>query len=482
MKRIYNVVFAVLIALVGGMTALFIYSSYIEKPKIVTVTQPQAVQYANYPDQVGLPDLTGAAESSVQGVVHIQTSYQQQRQSMSSGNPFFDWFFGDMGKQYYEEQPQMQQASGSGVIISNDGYIVTNNHVIEKSQSIKVTLHDNREFEAKLVGTDPSTDIALLKIEADELPALPFGNSDELKLGQWVLAVGNPFNLNSTVTAGIISAKARGIGIIGGQMPIESFIQTDAAVNPGNSGGALVNTRGELVGVNTAIASRTGSYSGYSFAVPTSIVKKVVADLKEFGEVQRAILNIRIQTVNAELAKQLNLDKVEGVYVAAVDPDGAAKDAGMEEGDVILSIEGIKVNSTSELQEQVGRHRPGDKIQVLAKRKNKEKLFDVTLRNTRGGTGVVKDNLTVLGAELEPVNDKMMEKLKIRNGLVVKNLSNGKLKEAGIKKDFVITHVNKNSVGSVEEMKAIIQNIKGGVLLEGKYQNGESAYYVFGLE
>ncbi len=477
MKRIYVFIFAILTATVGGLSALHIYTHYIEKPKIVTVTQPQAVQYANFSGDGQLPDLTYAAEQSVQGVVNIQTQFQQQG-SMSSGNPLFDFFFGD---RYYYEQPPMQQATGSGVIISPDGYIVTNNHVIEKAQVIKVTLHDNREFDAKLVGTDPSTDIALLKIDEKNLPNIPFGDSDALKLGQWVLAVGNPFNLNSTVTAGIVSAKARGIGIIGGQLPIESFIQTDAAVNPGNSGGALVNTKGELVGINTAIASRTGSFTGYSFAVPVSIVKKVVEDIKEYGEVQRAIMGISIQTVNAELAKELGMDKIEGVYIASVAPDGAADQAGIQEGDVVVAIEGINVNSTSELQEQVGRYRPGKEIKVLVKRKNKEKVFAVTLRNTQGGMGVVKNNLNVLGAELEPADQATLEKLKIRNGLVVKELTSGKLKEAGLRKGFVITHVNKHSVNSVEEIKEIVKNIRGGVLVEGKYPNGEDAYYVFGL-
>lgn len=477
MKRIYFFIFAILMALVGGLSALHIYTNYIEKPKIVTVTQPQAVQYANYAGAGELPDLTYAAEQSVQGVVHIQTQFQYEGMT-SSGNPLFDFFFGD---RYQFEEPQMQQATGSGVIISTDGYIVTNNHVIERAKAIKVTLHDNREFEAKLIGTDPSTDIALLKIDGTSLPSLTFGDSDALKLGQWVLAVGNPFNLNSTVTAGIVSAKARGIGIIGGQMPIESFIQTDAAVNPGNSGGALVNTSGELVGINTAIASRTGSFSGYSFAVPVSIVKKVVEDLKEYGEVQRAVMGINIQTINAELAKELNMDKVEGVYIAGVVSDGAADQAGIKEGDVVVSIEGIRVNSTSELQEQVSRYRPGKEIQVVVNRKNKEKLFNVTLRNAQGGTGVVKNSLVVLGAQLEPVDDSMMQKLRIRNGLEVKALENGKLKEAGVKKGFIITHVNKHAVSTVEEIKEILKNIRGGVLVEGKYQNGDDAYYVFGL-
>lgn len=478
MRKIQNVIFSIIIAMVGGFSAIYIYTNYIEKPQVVTINEQKPVQYASLPAVSGNVDLTVAAENSVKAVVHIQTQYQQQS-TYHGGNPFFDFFFGDP---YYQQEPRVQQATGSGVIISSDGYIVTNNHVIEKSDLIKIILNDNREFEAKLIGTDPSTDIALLKIEGDDLPYLQWGDSDALKLGEWVLAVGNPFNLTSTVTAGIVSAKARGIGIIDrNRLPIESFIQTDAAVNPGNSGGALVNTRGDLVGINTAIASRTGSYSGYSFAVPASIVQKVVKDLKEYGEVQRALLGVSIQTVNAELAEKEDIDKIEGVYVAATSENGAAEEAGIEEGDVIVSVNNAHVNTVSELQEQISKYRPGDEVEVLVKRKNKEKLFTATLRNTRGGTGIVKNALTVLGAELEDVDDDLKSKLGLRNGLMVKELFDGKLKSAGIKEGFIITHVNKRPVTSVDEIREIIKMAQGGVLIEGKYKNGEDAYYVFGL-
>jgi len=476
MRKFQNVLFSVILAVVGGFIALYVYTNYFEKPKIVTVTEPRAVQYATLPSAPQGVDLTVAAEQTVAGVVHIQTEYQQQ--TYSSGNPFFDFFFGDP---YNQQQPRMQQASGSGVIISTDGYIVTNNHVIENSQTIKVILNDKREFEAHLVGTDPSTDIALLKVDGKGLPSIPWGNSDELKLGEWVLAVGNPFNLTSTVTAGIVSAKARGIGIIGAEMSIESFIQTDAAVNPGNSGGALVNTRGELVGINTAIASRTGSYSGYSFAVPVSIVHKVVEDLKEYGEVQRALLGVRIQTVNAELANELKLEKVQGVYVASVEPDGAANEAGIKEGDVIVTINNSKVNTSSELQEQISKYRPGQKVTVKVLRDNKENEFETILRNTRGTTDVVKNSMTVLGAELEIVNENTKANLNIRSGLVVTKLYDGKLKDAGIKEGFIITHVNKRPVNNVQEMNEILKQSKGGVLIEGKNKKGEEGYFVFGL-
>jgi len=477
MKKIQNIIFSVLIAIVGGFIAIFIYTNFFEKPQIVKVEEQKPVQFAKIGTMNSGQDLTYAAELSVKAVVHIQTQYKQQ--SYQGGNPFYDFFFGDP---YRQQEPRYQEASGSGVIISADGYIVTNNHVIESSDNIKIILNDKREFEAKLIGTDPDTDIALLKIDANDLPFLTWGVPDELKLGEWVLAVGNPFNLTSTVTAGIVSAKGRGIGIIGGQLPIESFIQTDAAVNPGNSGGALVNTNGYLVGINTAIASRTGTYSGYSFAVPSSIVKKVVDDLKQFGQVQRALLGVTIQSVNADLAKENNLSTIEGVYVSDVTEEGAARNAGIEKGDVIISIDGNKVNSTSELQEQIGKHRPADKVQVLVKRKNKEKLFTVELRNTKGGTGIVKNNnLSVLGAELEKVDEITRNKLNIRNGLIIKELSKGKLKDAGMREEFIITHVNKRAVNSVDDVKEVLKMAKGGVLIEGVYVNGEVAYYVFGL-
>lgn len=481
MRKVQNIIFSVIIAMVGGFSAVVIYKNYIEKPQVVTISEPKPVQYASMTGSAGNVDLTYAAENSVKAVVHIQTQYKQQTSTYQggSGNPFFDFFFGNP---YGQNEPRIQQASGSGVIISPDGYIVTNNHVIEHSDNINIVLNDNREFEGKLVGTDPSTDIALVKIDAENLPYVTWGNSDALKLGEWVLAVGNPFNLTSTVTAGIVSAKGRGIGIISGQLPIESFIQTDAAVNPGNSGGALVNTNGELIGINTAIASRTGSYSGYSFAVPSGIVKKVVSDLKEFGEVQRALLGVSIQAVTADLAEKEDIDKIEGVYVGTVSDDGAAEEAGIEEGDVILAVNDVNINTVSELQEQISRHRPGDEVKILVKRNNKEKLFTAVLRNTHGGTGIVKDDMSVLGAELAQIDDNLKARLNIRNGLIVKDLSKGKLKDAGIKEGFIITYVNKKSVKTVNDLKDILKISNGGILIEGKYKNGEDAYYVFQLQ
>jgi len=389
MNNLKKGLFTLLVALIGGFIALWAYTRYFDEPQIVTVPQDQSIRYASLPpsNSAPFPDLTFAAENSIHSVVHIKVL---QKGRYYGSNNIFDYFFGDGGNQ--QQQGPIRQGAGSGVIISSNGMIVTNNHVIDEADEINVVLNDKREFNAKLIGTDPSTDIALLKIEASGLSALTFGNSDELKLGEWVLAVGNPFNLTSTVTAGIVSAKSRDIGINPDQMRIESFIQTDAAVNPGNSGGALVDTQGKLVGINTAIASQTGSYSGYSFAIPANIVQKVVADLREFGEVQRALLNVNIGDVNAEIAKKFALDKIEGVFIGKAQPGGAADLAGIKDNDVIISVDGVNVNSTSELQEQISKHHPGDKITVVVKRDNKKKPFNVTLRNKHGDTDIVKSD------------------------------------------------------------------------------------------
>lgn len=315
---------------------------------------------ASHPTRV-LPsattDFTAAAELSVNAVVHVKTTYSIRQ---TTSDPLLEFFFG----RPLQQEQRVQQASGSGVIISEDGYIVTNNHVIDKARNIEVVLNDKRTYPATLVGTDPNTDIALLKIEDTGLPWIAFGNSDSLRVGEWVLAVGNPFNLTSTVTAGIVSAKARSINIISSDMKIESFIQTDAAVNPGNSGGALVNTRGELVGINTAIASQTGSYTGYSFAVPVTIVNKVVSDLKLYGTVQRGLMGVQIADITAEMKDRLNLTTMQGVYVGNVIQGSAADKAGLQTGDVIISIDDKIIDGTAQLQETVGQHKPGDVIQV----------------------------------------------------------------------------------------------------------------------
>ena len=480
MKNFKTGLFTLLVALVGGFVALWAYIRYFDDPKVFTVQQEQSMRYASLPaiNTSELPDLTFAAESSVHAVVHIKVT---QRGSSYGSNNIFDYFFGDANP--HSQQMPIRQGAGSGVIISSDGFIVTNNHVIDEADEIAVVLNDKREFKAKLIGTDPSTDVALIKIDASNLQTLKFSNSDNLKLGEWVLAVGNPFNLTSTVTAGIVSAKCRDIGINPDQMRIESFIQTDAAVNPGNSGGALVNTHGELVGINTAIASQTGTYSGYSFAIPSNIVQKVVGDLKEYGDVQRALLNVNIGDIDADVAKKYNLDKIEGVFVRKVLSGGAAELAGIKDNDVIISVDQVNVNSTAELQEQIGKHRPGDKVIVEVKRDNKRKPINVTLRNKHGDTAIVKgDNNPddIFGAKFVEVSDRDKQELGIRYGVKISELTSGKFKDVGIKKGFIITQVNKSAVSEVEELKRIIKNSKGGILVEGIYPNGEVAYYVFG--
>ena len=459
----------------GSFLAVFAYTKFFEKPpKVITIQDEQQMRYANLPfsSEGNLPDLTYAAEIAVHGVVHIKT--QSMRGGWSSGNPLLD-FFG------YRQEPQLARGFGSGVILTSDGYIVTNNHVIEGAQKIGVVLNDYREFEARLVGSDPSTDLAVLKIDGKNLPWLRYGDSDVLRLGEWVLAVGNPFNLTSTVTAGIVSAKARNIGINTAEFSVESFIQTDAAVNPGNSGGALVNQKGELVGINTAIASRTGSFAGYSFAVPITIVRKVVEDLKEFGEVQRALLGVVITTVNADVAKEFNLEKIEGVYVTEVAENGAAKEAGIKPGDVIIAVGNRKVNATAELQEAVSQYRPGDDVKITVKRSNSEKQFTVTLRNMLGDTGIIRTGNLVLGAEIEAISDREKQRLGINRGLKVAKVGNGKLKESGVTEGFIITDVNKRPVNEVNEFRRIIASARGGILIEGVYPNGETGYFVFGV-
>jgi Do/DeqQ family serine protease len=406
-------------------------------------------------------------------------------QSTYSEDPL-GFFF---GHRFFEQREEPVAGFGSGVIISNDGYIVTNNHVIEGADEIEVTLNDKRTYKAELVGRDPNTDIAVVKIKESDLPFISYGNSDDLKVGQWVLAVGNPYNLTSTVTAGIVSAKARSLNILNsrnGQQnsdAIESFIQTDAAVNPGNSGGALVNTNGELVGINTAIASPTGSYIGNSFAIPVTIVRKVVRDLMEFGKVQRAIMGIVLNEVDSETAKKYNLEKIEGVLVESVNDGSGASEAGIKSGDVVLSINGVEVNSSSQLREQVSRYRPNDKIEVVVNRENKKKQFLVTLRNMDGTTKMVSKNevVSVLGAQLVETTPAERSKLHIQNGVKVAEISDGKLRSEGVEKGFIIISINNQAVNTVDDVKRILSSIKGGVYIEGVYPNGVMAYYAFGL-
>lgn len=481
-----------LIAGIGGVSSLGISKFFDqEQAQGYTIAAPAPVKYINMPGAslAEVPDFAAAAEMSVNSVVHVKTVYERAEE-VQMADPLYRFFYGPNAPKGGNSIPQM--ASGSGVIISNDGYIVTNNHVIEDADKVEVTLNNKSTYEAKVIGTDPNTDLALLKVDEKNLPFASYGNSDEVRVGEWVLAVGNPFNLTSTVTAGIVSAKGRSIHILGndpakGQFPIESFIQTDAAVNPGNSGGALVNTRGELVGINTAIASQTGSYSGYSFAIPVNMVQKVVRDLIEYGEVQRAFLGVSIRDIDYKLVKEKELKEARGVYISDLTDNGAAIDAGLKSGDVILKVGGINVNSVPELQEQVARYRPGDKIAVTVKRQDEEKLVAVVLKNREGTTGIVKkpeinrEVLNALGASLEPVSNEEKAKLKIDGGVKVKGLSKGKLQSAGVKEGFIITKVDKTNIKRPEELSTALENKKGGVLIEGVYPNGMRAYYGLGI-
>ena len=466
-------------AILGGTIAILLFVFFTDKKeKIITVKESPTVQLASLPTgSLQHIDLTYAAELSVKSVVHVKTLYASEGYQ---GNPFYDFLFGNEGRR---AQPRQSLGSGSGVIISDDGYIVTNNHVVRGSNVINVVLHDKREYEGKLIGQDPYTDLALIKIDEKDLPNMEFGNSDQLKLGEWVLAVGNPFNLTSTVTAGIISAKARNLGINGSQMSIESFLQTDAAVNPGNSGGALVDTRGKLIGINTAIESRTGSYSGYSFAIPVTIVEKIIGDLKKYGEVQRAFIGVSIRSVDANLADELNIEKIEGVYVAGVNSGGAAEEGGIKTGDIILDVAGKVVNSSAELQEQVSKYHPGDEIGVLIKRDGERKQIDITLRNRLGNTEVLKSNdLAFLGAEFEPITSEDKFRLQINRGVRVKSLRRGKFKDENIKEGFVIYKINETPIYKVEDIKEALRDVEnGGVFISGIYPDGNVKYYAFSL-
>ncbi|MBR4929766.1 MAG: Do family serine endopeptidase [Bacteroidaceae bacterium] len=412
-----------------------------------------------------LVDLTAAAESSVNAVVYIKVTQNGKTQRVQVRDPFAEFFGeffgqGQMPPQQREYKSPDRHGAGSGVIISSDGYIVTNNHVVGNADVIDVKLNDNREFKGRIIGCDENTDLALIKIEGKDLPTIPIGNSDELKLGQWVLAVGNPFNLTSTVTAGVVSAKARSLGANG----IESFIQTDAAINSGNSGGALVNERGELVGINAMIYSQTGSYSGYGFAIPTTIMNKVVADLKAYGVVQRAVLGVQGTDVgnyiDMEKAKgnEVDLGTVSGVYIDQVTDGSAAQEAGLQKGDVIVKLAGKDTDKMSRLQEEIAQHRPGDKVSVTYLRNKKTQKTDVTLRNAQGGTKVMEEvDMDDMGVQLKPLADKDKQLLRIPYGLVVNNIRRGKLQEAGVDKGTIFIQVNDAKLNTVEDWEEAVK-------------------------
>ncbi|MBO7315350.1 MAG: trypsin-like peptidase domain-containing protein [Alistipes sp.] len=424
------------------------------------------------------PDLTYAAENAVKAVVNIVATKPVE------GRQYFDPFFEFFGYPQGGTQQREAKAGGSGVIISEDGYIVTNNHVIEGATKLRVTLPDGRAFDAKTIGTDPATDVALIKIDASGLPTLPFGSSDDLRLGEWVLAIGYPMELQSTITAGIVSAKARQLGALNNRYGIESFIQTDAAVNPGNSGGALVNTRGELVGINTIIKTSTGSYVGYSFAVPETIVRKVVVDLKESGVVQRAVLGISFRAIDQQFIDELGDDsdikEIGGIYVASVSEGGSASEAGLRKGDVILSVDGVAVNDSATFLEQIGKRRPGDEITLKLRRGEKEITTKATLQNKAGETSLLSpesvDVEAVLGGQFETISEKSAKALDIRGGVqVVKIKQGGLLERARIKEGYIITHINDRQIRSIDDLARLTDKIRS---IDCVYPNGRASSYM----
>lgn len=443
-------------------------------------------------------DLTFAAEKALPAVVHIKYLQNSKVQTVDVPSDPFEDFFGPFGffgnpgnggSQKRKVQTPKREGAGSGVIISADGYIVTNNHVVDGADELTVTLDDNREFSARIIGTDKNTDLALIKIDGKNLPTLPIGDSDKLRIGEWVLAVGNPFNLNSTVTAGIVSAKARSLGANG----IESFIQTDAAINAGNSGGALVNTKGELVGINAMLYSQTGSYSGYGFAIPTTIMNKVVADLKQYGTVQRAILGIEGTDVNRYVdaskanGKEIDLGTMEGIYVSKVEDGGAGAEAGLEKGDVIISVDGKKIKKMAELQEYLANKRPGDKITISYLHNKNKKNSTVTLKNAQGNTKVVKNaDLDVLGCSFREINDSEKNQLNINYGLVVMKVNNGAFKDASINRGFIIQRVNDVTMRTIDDLQKSVKEAsvsKDPVLyIQGVYPTGKKAYFAVPLQ
>ena len=445
-------------------------------------------------------DLTYAAEKSLPSVVHILSTKNSKVQTVEvESDPFSDFFSdpfgffgnpqGNGGKQKRSVRTPKQQGSGSGVIISTDGYIVTNNHVVADADELTITLNDNKEYSARIIGTDKASDLALIKIDGKNLPAITIANSDDIKVGEWVLAVGNPFNLTNTVTAGIVSAKARSLY----QNGVASFIQTDAAINPGNSGGALVNTRGELIGINAILYSQTGSFSGYGFAIPTSIMNKVVADLKQYGTVQRALIGIQGQDVKnyvdakKDKGEDVDLGTMEGIYVAKVSEESAAEEAGMKEGDVITAIDGKPVGKMAELQEVLAKKRPGDKVSVTYLRDKKKATKTLTLKNEKGNTQVVKKaDLDVLGGNFRAITDAQKEQMNIGYGLEVLKVNAGKLKNAGITKGFIIQRVNDSAVKTIEDLQNAVKEAstsKDPVLyIQGVYPTGKKAYFAVPLE
>ncbi|MEG1648900.1 MAG: trypsin-like peptidase domain-containing protein [Rikenellaceae bacterium] len=484
-KKVILIV-ALFSAFVGGASSYLIQKTFgSQVSKVISVAEQVPSHFTSNSSSAEYPDLTYAAEKTVPTVVGIEKRISARRsQNEYYGgdiSPFLE-MFGFRGQIPQQREPQDQRSGGSGVIISEDGYIVTNNHVVEDADQLFVTLDNGKRIPAKLIGTDPTTDIALIKIDEKGLPFTTFGDSEKLRLGEWVIAVGNPYGLNSTVTAGIVSAKGRNLDVIPSQFRIEAFIQTDAAVNPGNSGGALVNASGELIGINTVIKSPTGSYAGYSFAVPSSIVKKVIVDLMEYGLVQRAMLGIQYNEINEAFieakAKELGVKEKSGLYVAEVTEGGAAEAAGIKKGDVLFELNGIAINGSPALQEQIAKNRPGESVNVGIKRDGTVKHFDVVLRNKAGETKLLEKNsvdiVSFLGGEFAELSDKAKKELKINSGVQIVKIGNGMLAKGGVKAGYIITHINGKEIRSVGDLDRFTDKVE---VIDGLYPNGKYISY-----
>ena len=469
-----------LAALAGGLTSYAVVKG-MTNGQVTVIEQNEGAHFRTVNlSQDNWPDFTYAAESAVDAVVYVKvTSTAPSMQQAPSS--IFDFFFG------FPEggAPQQRErvGSGSGVIIREDGYIVTNNHVIDGATKIEVTLNTNQTYPATLIGTDPATDIALLKIEAQGLPIIPFGDSDKLRLGEWVIAIGSPYDLRSTITAGIVSAKGRSMPNYTGEFKIESFIQTDAAVNPGNSGGALVDKAGNLVGINTAIISKTGSYTGYSFAVPSNIVRKIAYDLMDFGSVKRAVLGIVMQPIDDKIAEDLKLSSRNGVYINEVSKSGAADEAGIKAGDVLIAIDSTRITNSASVLEAVSRFSPGDKAKVTVIRDGKEQVFEVTFKGTSQETGTLSDDGSVAfyGASIKAASEETLSKFGIKHGVEIVELGPGKIMEAGATEGFIIQYVNDQPVKTPQDVIDIVKKSKRAVFIQGITPSGRTGYFGFGV-
>ena len=475
-----GILIALLSASVAGLTAFAVvrFAMFNQTPTVVQVEEGPRFRTVSL-TQDNWPDFTYAAESAVDAVVYVRVKSTETTQEMP--NSIFEFFFG-MPQQGAPRQRE-RVGSGSGVIIREDGYIVTNNHVIDGATEIEVTLNNNEKYSATLVGTDPATDIALLKVDAKGLPFIPFADSDKLRLGEWVIAIGSPYDLRSTITAGIVSAKGRSMPNYSGEFKIESFIQTDAAVNPGNSGGALVDKAGRLVGINTAIISQTGSYTGYSFAVPSNIVKKIVYDLIDFGSVKRAMLGITMQSIDDKIASELKLSSRNGVYIVEVAKNSAADKAGLVKGDVIVEVDSVKITTPSSVQEVVSRFSPGDKAKITIIRDGKKKVVEVVFKGTSQENGTVAEDGSVAfyGSSLKAADKELLEKFGLKNGVQIVELGAGKLKDAGAVEGFIILYVNDQPVKSPQEVVEIVKKAKRSVFVEGITPSGRVGYFGFGV-